>query len=760
MDDLRRRLDALANRGTPRGAAEVWAAARAGAGAAREAGRRRLLAPLAIAASVALVGGVAAAALRQGAGRRAGTAAPPLATGPARPAPTAPTTPTTAAPPTTTTAPPRGELAAARLRPFGTCTSFLATVKAKALEVVGPWGLPGVGPAGGIAVAAEGRAEGAVAAPPSSAAAVAAEPGDAGDAGGAFSGTNVQEPGIDEPDTIETDGRTIFAVARGALWAVSAGPQPRVLSRVPLEALAGRPVWDAQLLLAGDRLVVLATADGGPGDPRAGNPVVAPYQPASTTVVVDVGRPDAPRVVARLDFDGAMVSARLADGVVRVVLRSQPRGLDFAYPAEPTPEAEARAAARNRQVVAASRLANWLPSVTVVDANGRARPRPASAACAASYRPSAFAGFGMLTVVTLDPADPGDPHATSVAADGELVYASRTRLYVATNGWAGVQPGPDGAVVVPSAETQIHAFDITDRTTARYRVSGTVRGTVLNQFAMSEHDGFLRVATTDPADGAQSFVWVLANDGAALVPVGQVGGLGRGERIYAVRFIGPVGYVVTFRQVDPLYVVDLRDPRRPRLAGELKIEGYSAYLHPVGEGLLLGVGQDADEQGRRLGTQVSLFDVTEPANPRRLQKFALGPGGSPVEFDHHAFLWWPATRLALVPFSGYGPGEAPREVFQGAAGLTVDRNAIRLVRRIAHPASPEWGGSPPITRSAVVGDVVFTLSEAGLLASDLATLADRAWVPFPAPPEGPGPAAPAPSPRAADGLSRPLVAHP
>jgi hypothetical protein len=552
----------------------------------------------------------------------------------------------------------------------------------------------------------------------------------------------VQEPGIDEPDTLETDGRTVFAVARGALWAVSAGPQPRVLARVPLEALAGRPVWDAQLLLAGDRLVVLAGTAGEPVGPQAdaGADRIA-FQPASTVAVVDVGRPDAMRLVSRLDVDGALVAARMARGVVRVVLRSQPRGLDFAYPAATTPEQEARAAAHNRQVVANSRLDNWLPAITVVDAAGRARPLPAATACAAAYRPPAFAGFGTLTVLTLDPADPTNPATTSIAADGDLVYASSQRLYVATNAWAGVTFGPTGAVVVPSATTQVHAFDITDPKAARYRVSGTVRGTVLNQFAMSEHEGFLRVATTDPADGSQSFVTVLADDGAALVPVGQVGGLGRGERIYAVRFIGPTGYVVTFREVDPLYVVDLRDPRRPRVAGELKIEGYSAYLHPIGDGLLVGVGQDADEQGRRLGTQVSLFDVSDPANPRRLQKFALGAGDSLVEFDHHAFLWWPATRLALVPFTGYGPNGASRE---GAAGLTIDRTAIRLLRRVAHPASPEWGGSPPITRSAVVGDLVFTLSEAGLLGSDLQTLADRAWVPFPAPapaPE-PGPAGP------------------
>ena len=125
----------------------------------------------------------------------------------------------------------------------------------------------------------------------------------------------------------------------------------------------------------------------------------------------------------------------------------------------------------------------------------------------------------------------------------------------------------------------------------------------------------LRAATTSNDNESQSYVTVLATKGGRLEKAGQVGGLGRGERIYAVRFIGDRGYVVTFRETDPLYTLDLADPARPRVTGELKILGYSAYLHPVGEHELLGVGQDATPEGMRLGTQVSLFDVSNP--PRR-----------------------------------------------------------------------------------------------------------------------------------------------
>ena len=139
-----------------------------------------------------------------------------------------------------------------------------------------------------------------------------------------------------------------------------------------------------------------------------------------------------------------------------------------------------------------------------------------------------------------------------------------------------------------------------DRT--QYRASGEVTGWLLNQFSMDEHKGNLRVASTDSPPfwdlgSSESLVTVLAERNGRLEEVGRVGGLGKGEQIQAVRFLGDLGYVVTFRQVDPLYVVDLSDQAKPRVAGELKILGYSAYLHPLGENLLLGVGQDATKQG-------------------------------------------------------------------------------------------------------------------------------------------------------------------
>ena len=275
-------------------------------------------------------------------------------------------------------------------------------------------------------------------------------------------------------------------------------------------------------------------------------------------------------------------------------------------PARAARDAAARSSAASGRS-AARRSAKWLPRGVLTRAGVTGRKRTGRlVACRAVRRPAMFSGSDMITVLTVD-LERGLPAVDSDAlmTDADTVYASADALYVATQRWfdprrVGDEP-PDGV------RTAIHRFDASERGATTYTSSGEVRGFLLSQWALSEHDGLLRVASTTvppwwgDGDGeeSESFVTVLRVEDGRLAEAGRVGGLGRGEQIYAVRFIGDVGYVVTFRQVDPLYTVDLATPTAPKVLGELKIRGYSAYLHPIGEGLLLGVGQDATRQGRR-----------------------------------------------------------------------------------------------------------------------------------------------------------------
>jgi uncharacterized secreted protein with C-terminal beta-propeller domain len=296
--------------------------------------------------------------------------------------------------------------------------------------------------------------------------------------------------------------------------------------------------------------------------------------------------------------------------------------------------------------------------------------------------------------------------------------------------------------------TQIHRFDASKEGVTSYAVSGEVTGFVLSQYSLSEYDGALRVASTDEPQWfegrltgrSESFVTVLAERGATLAPLGRVGGLGGGERIYAVRFVGDKGYVVTFRQVDPLYTLDLSDKASPKVAGELKLLGYSAYLHPVSDDLLLGVGQDAGADGARLGTQLSLFDVSNLHKPVRRAQATLGASSSTTaEFDPHAFLFWKPTGLAVIPLSAYGKTDG-QPTFEGAIGFRVGAASLGEAGRIVHPGQGEQRGlTPPIARSLVIGDTLYTLSYAGLQASRLDTLAPLAFAAFPTPPAPPRP---------------------
>ena len=761
-ENIRRDLEHLADSHVsgPRGADLVWRAAAADA-AATPLHRRPMLAAGAIAAVVLAVAGITTMVTRDndqktetaqaiststtgrgvagsgssggivGGGATDGTTIVPGAVGvpPTNPQTSGGTTPGGTAPPPQL---PR-TLATARLQPFASCGDYVGTSRAKALELVGPWGVPGLGDSGyatGVpSVGGEDTAGGAPAQP--GAAPSESLPRTA--SSDEYSNTNVQEAGVDEPDSVKTDGRRILTIAQGRLWYLALdGTTPRVAGSLTLDG-----GWGSELLVAGDRALVIQTqaiyplARGGGGGVAASDSF-APYPVTTrqTLAIVDVSTP-AMKVVKTISVDGMYVAARMIGGVARVVVRSSPQNFEWSYPTDQSAQAEAAATEKNRDVVRRSPDSNWLPTLTIADGGGHTTASRSVVACDAAMHPQQFSGFGVITVLTVDPARPEGVDAATVQADGEQVYASATGLYVATTAWDHVAPADGTPQIVQAPDTLIHKFAIDDPGKARYLVSGRVRGTALNQFSFSEHEGRLRVATTsESGNGSESYVTVLADRDGALTQAGQVGGLGRGERIYAVRFIGDTGYVVTFRQIDPLYVVDLSDAARPRVAGELKIAGYSAYLHPIGDGLLIGIGQDASEEGRTTGTQVSVFDVSNPANPTRLHQVKLGQGSSTAEFDHHAFLWWAKTNLAVVPFASYDP-QSGGQTFNGAVGLTAGRGALGEKGRIQHPADERAGGAPAqISRSIVVGETLFTLSEFGILASALVDLSPRAYTRF------------------------------
>lgn len=637
---------------------------------------------------------------------------------------------------------------AAALAQFDACDDALGYLKSEALARVGPYGLDG-----GVQLydfdGARGAAEDTAASGPAQAAGTA--PGVAPVAPG-HSTTNVQEVGVDEPDIVKTDGEHIFSVVDGTLRVIDVASDSEV-GHLDLTPAATEPdsqdypemVGSAELLLDGDRVMVLVRQPMMWLDEPRAMPGWTTWQ-GSRLLTVDVSDPANPTQVAALDLDGDIVSARLVDGIVRVAVRTQP-ALEFPWE-EALANDEPALTARNREIIEKSELVDWLPSA--VWSSGGTSEENLLVPCDRLSYPTEFSGFTTVSVLSLPiGGDLREPSGTGVLGSGDTVYASTDRFYVATNGWTAtvipIDGGPGivsdfgigavapggGALVAPDPayqRTGIHAFDITAAGPARYVGSGTVDGRLIGQYALSEWEGNLRVASTTGdmwASGEQSRsrVTVLAEDGGDLVEIGMVDGLGEGEQIYAVRYVGATAYVVTFEQTDPLYVLDLADPTAPTVRGELKITGYSAYLHPVGDGRVVGVGQEAKVTGQTIGAQVSLFDVSDPSAPTKLAGHVVRNGWSEAEYEARAFLYWAPTGQLVIPM-----GTNNRA---GALVLEVGTDTLTEVGWVTAPTQSQASGNgESVRRSLVIGDQLFTVWSDGIQGSDLDTLDELTWIPF------------------------------
>ena len=517
--------------------------------------------------------------------------------------------------------------------------------------------------------------------------------------GSGTSGTNTQEAGVDEGDITETDGRFVYSIIDNRLRSVD-------LDTATVLADLEVPLGESQMVLVGDVLVVATNS----------------WSQSTSTVVtrysIDSGVPEFRR---RDHLEGSMVSMRVVDGVVQLVLQAGiTNRLDFVSPRDGTTDAQEAAKERNIEVIEALDAEDLLPRSFEESVLGAWGTPAVAIDCARMGHPGDFSGWGITWVAVLD-TETLDTDAASVplGAAGLITqagstYTSEESLYVTTNRWNDFVDEEWVSNNPESPRTVIHRFSLLDG--VEYVASGEVIGTLLNSYSMSEFEGDLRVATTAYSDdfggGQDNGVHVMRVDGADLVEVGSVRGLGRGEQIQGVRFDGPRGYVVTFRQVDPLYVIDLSNPSNPAMVGELKIPGYSTYLKPIGGGRLIGVGMSGTETGQITGVQVSLFDVSDPAAPRQVATAEIAEW-SEATWDPHAFLWWEPTGQIVIPkemncVEFGGPG------CESAVVLRLESDELVEQGRLM-----QWF---PIRRSMIASNRLVTVSAGGVLVSAMETL--------------------------------------
>jgi hypothetical protein len=374
---------------------------------------------------------------------------------------------------------------------------------------------------------------------------------------------------------------------------------------------------------------------------------------------------------------------------------------------------------------------------------------PAVPACSGYYRPNAAEGTTFTSLVSMD-IQGGAPTTATVVSDPGVVYASETGLYMSvpharTEGGAWY-----GGMANEEEVSTVHRFRIGATTALTgYEASGVVKGRVLNQFSLDEHEGHLRIATTTghaPDPKTHSTMSILERRDKALVLTGKVDDIAPSEDIRSVRFDGSRGFVVTFKKTDPLYVFDLGDPNAPRISGELQIPGFSTYMHMMDAAHLLTIGYDAADQGTFAwfqGVMLQVFDVSDMNNPRLAHKELIGTRGSSSEAlaDHLAFNYYAPKNILALPMtvceggnglSGYGTNMT----FSGLMVYDVTATAGFTKRgQVVHPTAETGNGyladgcsnwwanaSSEVKRSVIMDDVVFSISDRRVKANNLANL--------------------------------------
>jgi uncharacterized secreted protein with C-terminal beta-propeller domain len=572
-----------------------------------------------------------------------------------------------------------------------------------------------------------------------------------------YTTTNSQVAGVTEADFVQNDGTRIAALADGKLHLVSSWPA-ETMSEVASLAIEG---WPRELFLSGSQVIVFSTIytprpiEGlhpicvGPpvGLAAVAVPAFCAYSAADMTKVttVDVSTLSAPKVTAQIYLPGSYLASRLIGNRVRLVMNDDllfPDGVQL-YPdlTNATTTAERNAAfdaleAKNEALIRGRSLDDWLRKGSVTRSDGTTVPLPYT--CSDFAIGTAPVRPGLLTIATVDLSLDALVSRTTVLAQADVVYASTSTLYAAASHfWVWPAVGQSDA-------TYLHAFDLTDPDHSAYLGSGTVEGLVNDQYQIDEYHGAVRVASTLQTRVADTTIpWgrlAISNEvtalqlsGGALKTIGKTGPFGDGERLFGTRFVGPRGFAITARQVDPLFTFDLSDPTQPKKVGELSIPGYIAYLHPIDDTHLLGVGRELASPTGPMQVKVQLLDVTDLTAPKSVSTVVVGQGYSWSDslWDPKAFTWYAAGSMLAIPFADFAPMDFVSDLrlfkVDPTAGITPS-GALPFADVYQTVTGPGWSfaWSPYVRRGILADAYVYGVSDAGIRSAKVADL--PAWL--------------------------------
>jgi len=550
-----------------------------------------------------------------------------------------------------------------------------------------------------------------------------AEMSDAMDAGSAadtnFSTTNIQEIGVDESDIVKNNGQTIYVLDDNNIHIVKADPVEALakVATVELESSGN------SLYLHNNTLVALSHQynyyempmdfmSSAQSTDLLGD--IWNDGTQTTVTIVDVTDPANPLTKSTLNFEGSLASSRMIDGRLYLILTTTPR--------LPTP--------LTAETIQNMTLEQWLPNYKIKAPDGSVDSGNI-VDWQDFYRPESPDGYGITTVITLDVNNPDAGfHSTAVSADAGVIYASTDSLYITDTEYNFNNSSYN-------EDTIIHKFGFTEDGT-EYLAGGIVPGRPLNQYSLGEYQGYLRIATSVQnfsfnQNGLSNSIYVLGQTDSVLEIIGKIENIAPGETIYAARFIADRGYLVTFLRIDPMFIIDLKDPANPKLTGELKVPGYSDHIQLLDQNHLLTVGKDAQDAGSFAwvqGVQLSIFDVTDLTNPQLLHKEIIGGRGTHSEANNNpkAFNYYAPLSALAFPIDLYqGDTSGPQygqHIFTGlyVYKVTVD-NGFELLGRIATIDNTYNNGCfwsyYGFTRGIFMGDNIFSASQTGVKAASL-----------------------------------------
>lgn len=528
-------------------------------------------------------------------------------------------------------------------------------------------------------------------------------------ASGGFSTTNVQVTGVDEGDIVKTDGKAIYQLRGTDLKITSAESPMKALTTLKFE----NGLYLNDMYLYGGKLVVLGTKQSFMpyGKLAADSRMIMPAQsPGTQLLIYDVQNPANPVLVRKYETDGNYMTSRVTGGKLYLIATKWLNTYEM----------------KEENVVP-----KFTDSIT-----GRTTTLGLDSI---RYFPDAVEANLMITLgFDLDkPAQ--EPDKAAYLGSGSNVYADTNSLVVALDRYQyRMQPMLDSNFA-PSFDrsTDLFKFNLSSGT-IRFSAKGSVPGSVLNQFSMDAYNGNYRIATTTgetwgTADSRNN-LYILDS---SLKLKGKLEGLAPGERIYSARFMGTRAYLVTFRQVDPFYVIDLKDPTAPKVLGYLKLPGYSDYLHPYDANTVIGFGKETIDTANGPitgGLKIAMFDVTDVTKPVEKSHIILGSSGSWSEVlnNHKALLFSKEKNLFALPVSLYeGLGRDNHFAFQGAYVYSIDpAKGFVLKGKSTHLTDAEirdtelkwYDTQKDVKRILWIGNSLYTVSDYGIKAHDLETM--------------------------------------